>query len=153
MRREERQSCHDKDYGKSHYGKGERIGFQRTGTFGNKSLLRQQTCNGNLPYNRKKTAQNKYPTAGIVPEISIVAQAFETGAVVGSARSKFIELLAQPVKTGIVQPAALTLYKLRMVRKEITRQSRAYQYHKRMKQRGLPLSFRETPVYVPPSVR
>ena len=28
MCREERQSCHDKDYGKSHYGKGERIGFQ-----------------------------------------------------------------------------------------------------------------------------
>ena len=40
------------------------------------------------------------------------------------------------MKTGIVQPAALTLYKLRMVRKEVTRQSRAYQYHKRMKQRN-----------------
>ena len=40
------------------------------------------------------------------------------------------------METWIIQPTALTLHKLWMMRKEVTRQSRTYQYHKRMEQRN-----------------
>ena len=51
------------------------------------------------PDDRNKTAQNQNNTTCTVPEISIIAQTFETGTIIGRTRSVLIKLLAQAVES------------------------------------------------------